>query len=115
VPEEEHDRVEALEGALRVLVVHVHARGPAVMHVAHRDAALVHLLRLGAEFDDRVVWVGEHELQVAADLLLPARRLGPVVEACGFFLGDRRGSARGESSQKQDCGKQGAHRLFSVW
>ena len=66
------------------------------MHVAHRDAALVHLLRLGAELDDRVLRVGQHELQVAADFLLPARRLGAVVETRGLFLGDRRGRARGE-------------------
>src|SRR5919108_6435815 len=64
VAKHEAHRVEAVVGALLVLVVHPNAHAPAVLLAAHGRAALVELLRLVAEFDDRLLRIGEPQAEV---------------------------------------------------
>src|SRR5919201_5903102 len=68
VAQDEAHRVEAVVGALLVLVVHPDAHAPAVLLAAHRRAALVEVLRLGPDFNDRRLGVGEPQAEIALDL-----------------------------------------------
>src|SRR5919108_1135252 len=79
VAHDEAHRVEAVVGALLVLVVHPHAHAPAELLAAHRRAALVELLRLVAEFDDGGLRIGEPQAEIALDLVLVVHRRRAVL------------------------------------
>src|SRR5688572_30735042 len=103
VADEEGHRVEALELALAVLVVDPHARGPAVLAIAQRRLALEQLLRLAAAvLDDRLLRVGEPDVEVALDLLAPPRGLRPVVDRGHLFASYRRVAA-GQGGEHACC------------
>jgi hypothetical protein len=46
--------------------------------LAQHGVSLVELLRLRAVLDERFLGIGETQVEVALDLLAPARRLRPV-------------------------------------